>query len=115
MVARMDDPLSTTLFITLIGMTVVFLAMVLIYASMRILTRATSEIEKPPVVDGPETSPPLTPVQDAIADTEQRAAAVAVALARADSTVSEFQLGGNTAWGDFYRQRQLRPGVWERF
>jgi Na+-transporting methylmalonyl-CoA/oxaloacetate decarboxylase gamma subunit len=111
----MNDSLTTTLFVTLIGMVVVFLAMALIYASMRILTLATSDISKSSTIAGTETPQADAQANDKIKTSELRAVAVAVAVARAEAmsgltAISEPQMGGNTAWGEFYRHRQLRPG-----
>lgn len=116
-----NDSLTTSLLVTGIGMAVVFVAMALFYASMHLLTalvrdkperdiqadtgtRIEEETGPPIAASGPDRNAPL------------RAAAIAVALARAET--SEQKTAGDdhgttppvSHWGDYYRQRQLRPG-----
>jgi len=110
----MDNPIVNSLVLTVIGMAVVFVAMSLFYISMRLLTAVTQE--KQPL---PDTQPDLStsPVQPQQQDRsiELRAAAIAVALARAEAAESApagLYAGDHpsTLWGAYYRQRQLRPG-----
>jgi Na+-transporting methylmalonyl-CoA/oxaloacetate decarboxylase gamma subunit len=111
----MNDTLTTALVITGIGMTAVFLAMILIYASMHILTTATRNRHESMDDRGPRVPSNEVHTQNEMANHELQVAAIGVALARSEMTtgmesVSDHQLGGNTAWGEFYRHRQLRPG-----
>lgn len=110
----MENPLVTTLTVTLVGMAVVFAAMGLILGSMALLTRLAQQRPTATSENGNhlESSArlglPPTPHRQA----QLRAAAVAVALARArvggagEDTDVETPL---TPWGDYYRRRQLRP------
>ena len=105
----MDNPFSASLLITVIGMAVVFVAMGLFYASMHLLTALFRD-------RGDEKAEPVTvekenelPMGDPL-----RAAAVAVALARAElptvgDPFAELTISSISSWGDFYRHRQLRP------
>ena len=110
----MDNPIINTLVLTVVGMAVVFVAMSFFYVSMRVLTAATQEKEasqKGPQND--EETPAATSPSDP--RRELQAAAIVVALARADSATplpadlyaDDLQ---TTSWGAYYRQRQLRPG-----
>jgi Na+-transporting methylmalonyl-CoA/oxaloacetate decarboxylase gamma subunit len=109
----MENPLVTTLTVTLIGMGVVFAAMGLILGSMALLTRLarptkmethTSQDQEPS--SGESAARPMA------RRSKLRAAAVAVAMVRArerqesEERDVEPQL---TPWGDYHRQRQLRP------
>ncbi len=100
------ESLSTSLLVTLIGMAAVFLAMALIYASMRVLTTlARDKKEDEPKA---ETEPePSTLTQDR--GRRLHAAAIAVALAQAERYESLGMDTGSAPWGEFYRHRQLRP------
>jgi Na+-transporting methylmalonyl-CoA/oxaloacetate decarboxylase gamma subunit len=108
----MDNPLTVSLLVTLIGMAVVFLAMALIYGSMQLLAAVAKDQKEeqgvlipPAPVDesGGQAVPSLSCL---------RAAAVAVALARArgagiqGATSSESD-SETTPWGEFYRRRHL--------
>jgi Na+-transporting methylmalonyl-CoA/oxaloacetate decarboxylase gamma subunit len=105
----MENPLLTTLIVTLIGMAVVFAAMGMILGSMALLTRLAGD--KP----GPKSAyhdRPALPSESDTAAATQRAAAVAVALARARQSGEQGDLDAeplHTPWGDFYRRRQLDP------
>lgn len=104
----MDKPLLDSLFITIVGMAVVFLAMALIYLSMRLLTAMARDKPRREAV-GQSVSPDP---HDERKESRLRAAAIAVALARARLTTEETVEGAAamTSWGEFYRHRQLRPG-----
>jgi Na+-transporting methylmalonyl-CoA/oxaloacetate decarboxylase gamma subunit len=108
-------PLATSLLVAAIGMVIVFLAMGLIYASMRLLTAVATGKS----CDDSAGAPHLA-LQDRTENTpnSRRAAAIAVALARAElSHRSEVtgltpasSSGRATAWQGYHRGRQLRPG-----
>lgn len=104
------ESLSTSLFVTLIGMAAVFLAMALIYASMRLLTALARDKREDEPQAGTEPEP-TTLAQDR--GRRLNAAAIAVALAQAerDESVSmRTRVATESApWGEFYRHRQLRP------
>lgn len=107
----MDNPLTVSVVVTLIGMAVVFLAMALIYASMQLLTALAKDRGQP-------TSAPPQATTDYREDRRAsdmdrlRIAAITVAVARARSMA---EMGSNsrpagsstTPWGDYYRHRQL--------
>ena len=112
----MENSLTVSLLVTLIGMAVVFLAMALIYASMQLLTAIAKEKTTAKNGGEPESSPPSQLESDRTqGDTGRlQAAAIAVALARAtqeESQTTEIGTahGALTPWGEFHRQRQLRP------
>ncbi len=108
-------PLATSLLVAATGMVIVFLAMGLIYASMRLLTAVATGRSG----NDPACAPPPTP-QDRPEGTADslRAAAIAVALARAELShnwdvtglTTASSSGRTTPWQGFYRRRQLRPG-----
>jgi len=105
----MENPLLTTLIVTLIGMAVVFAAMGLILGSMALLTRLAGD--RPGPQSANHDRPAVPSESDATAAT-QRAAAVAVALARARQSGEQEGFDAeplHTPWGDFYRRRQLHP------
>lgn len=115
-----DNPLATSLLVTGIGMAVVFVAMALFYASMHLLTAL---IRDNPARDVQADTRAVIgkEVNSAIGANEPdlgaplRAAAIAVALARAEiggQQTADSKLGTGlpfSHWGEFYRQRQLRP------
>ncbi len=108
----MDDPLTTSVLVTLIGMAVVFLSMALIYGSMQLLTAMTRDQEN-------EKVGPAAPVPAGTAEGSERsdvdrlkAAAIAIALARTQAMEIHGEGArapsiGATPWGEFYRQRHL--------
>ncbi len=108
----MENPIVTTLVLTLVGMAVVFVTMSLFYGSMRLLTSITGK--RPTEQAGPTMEPDIGRSPDT--SKRLRAAAVAVALARAEMDEAQHGAGQpstpgrETPWGDYYRQRQLRPG-----
>jgi Na+-transporting methylmalonyl-CoA/oxaloacetate decarboxylase gamma subunit len=98
-----ENSLSASLFVTLIGMGVVFLAMSFFYLSMQVLTRwARDRSEAPAAAD----------------DGALQAAAIAVALARSErleaGEIEAEAFESLNPWRDFYRQRQLWSGFRER-
>jgi Na+-transporting methylmalonyl-CoA/oxaloacetate decarboxylase gamma subunit len=110
----MENPLVTTLFVTALGMAVVFAAMGLILGSMVLLTRLAGDRPKPPPEDGndlessPESGRAPAPGRQA----RYQVAAIAVALARARGGRELEEVEAEpliTPWGDYYRRRQLRP------
>ena len=105
----MENPLLTALIVTLVGMAVVFAAMGLILGSMALLTRLAGDKPGPMTPNHDRREPP--PESDA-PPAAYRAAAVAVALARARQSREEGDLDAeplHTPWGDFHRRRQLDP------
>jgi Na+-transporting methylmalonyl-CoA/oxaloacetate decarboxylase gamma subunit len=105
----MDNPLVTTLTVTLVGMAVVFAAMGLLLGSMALLTRLSPETPTTSSRNGNHVEAPGDlPRRQAL----HRAAAVAVALARARQ-VRELEepdiKAPLTPWGEYHHQRQLRP------
>jgi sodium pump decarboxylase gamma subunit len=110
----MENPLVTTLFVTVLGMAVVFAAMGLILGSMVLLTRLVKNRSGPPSKDEskaespPESSRSPVPGRQA----HLRVAAIAVALARARRSRELEEIEAEpfvTPWGDYYRRRQLHP------
>ena len=77
----MDNPLVTVLVISVIGMSLLFLSLVLFYGIISLLTAVTRERSSAPPgsADGAEVR------KDAPAERALRAAAVAIALARAQA------------------------------
>lgn len=108
-------PLVASLLVAAIGMVIVFLAMGLIYASMRLLTAVTTGRSGDDSACAP---PPASQDRTEKTPDSLRAAAIAVALARAElsdnSDVTGLtppsSSGRTTPWQGFYRRRQLRPG-----
>jgi Na+-transporting methylmalonyl-CoA/oxaloacetate decarboxylase gamma subunit len=108
----MDNPLTVSLLVTLIGMAVVFLAMALIYGSMQLLTAVAKDRKE----ERGEPMPPA-PLDDSEGQAvpslgRLQAAAVAVALARArgagiQGSASSKSDSETTPWGEFYRRRHL--------
>ena len=110
----MENPLLTTLIVTLVGMAVVFATMGLILGSMALLTRLTGDRPRPMPANHhhPEAPAKLGAPPPTYRQAQLRAAAAAVALARAqrnreleESDAEPF----HTPWGDFSRWRQLHP------
>jgi Na+-transporting methylmalonyl-CoA/oxaloacetate decarboxylase gamma subunit len=104
----MDDPLTVSLLVTAIGMAVVFLAMALIYGAMQLLTAVARDRRNE---QAEPTSPPPVETSEgswASDDDRLRAAAVAIALARARGVaIQQVPSGETTPWGEFYRRRHL--------
>ena len=109
----MENPLVTTLTVTLVGMAVVFAAMGLILASMALLTRLARD--RAPAPSAGNTPEPAVAGDDRPAAEQRarlRAAAIAVGLARARQGQEAIQVDSEpllTPWGDYYRGRQLHP------
>jgi hypothetical protein len=115
----MENPLTSSLVVTLIGMAVVFFAMSLFYASMHLLTALFKDKRKESRDDwslpaGKDTVGTPGSQADSLGRARLRAAAIAVALSRAEleggqKAAGLTQLAASTPWGKFYRYRQLRP------
>ena len=103
----MDDPIIVSLVVSGIGMLMLFLALTLLYGLMYLMTWMTNE--RPPVTDRIEVTEKVEE-QDARCRM-QRAAVIAVALARAEqdaSPISTTETKETTsAWRAFHHQRQL--------
>jgi Na+-transporting methylmalonyl-CoA/oxaloacetate decarboxylase gamma subunit len=108
----MDNPLTISLLVTLIGMAVVFLAMALIYGSMQLLSAMTRD-QKKEQVEPAAPVPVETPEGSRTSDVDRlKVAAIAVALARTQAMgvqggARSNPRGETTPWGEFYRQRHL--------
>jgi Na+-transporting methylmalonyl-CoA/oxaloacetate decarboxylase gamma subunit len=113
----MENSLTVSLLVTLIGMAVVFLAMALIYASMQLLTAIAKDKTAAKSGSEPEPFAPSEFESDQTREDDRRlqAAAIAVALERAAREESQMMETDTmhealtTPWGKFHRQRQLRP------
>ena len=113
----MDNSLTTSFFVTLVGMGAVFSAMALIYASMQILTALVRDkpVVKATADNEPKHHPlPGQPVRSGTRILGLRAAGIAVALARTEEIEREGlklppRTDESTSWGEYYRHRQLRP------
>ncbi len=107
------DNLTSTLLVTVIGMAVVFVAMSLFFASMHLLTALAKDKPEQPVQPTEDNAPTPPPAASDDSSIRRRAAAVAVALARAQlerrPPAADAGSPEATPWGDYYRQRQLRP------
>lgn len=111
------SPLGTALWITLIGMGLVFIAILLLWALMEILMRFTARFAADEVEEGEEgdaivvSEPASPPVLATGLETKQRAAAAAVAVAMAmrRPTVQPVVLTGHNggAWQAITRSSQL--------
>lgn len=108
----MENALVTALVISAIGMTLLFLSLILFYGIISLLTRVTREKPSPSgKVDGTEAQ------RDAPADRMQQAAAIAVALARAGTEGTTGRAGvlvpqasGDrevTSWWSLHHQHRL--------
>jgi Na+-transporting methylmalonyl-CoA/oxaloacetate decarboxylase gamma subunit len=102
----MDNPLIIALVVSGIGMLMLFLALTLLYGLMYLMTalikdQPTDQLTDQPV---PETDLPRF-------DQMQRAAVIAVALARAEQDTSSIRTTETkettSAWHTFHHQRQL--------
>jgi Na+-transporting methylmalonyl-CoA/oxaloacetate decarboxylase gamma subunit len=108
----MENPLVTTLYVTVLGMAVVFAAMGLILGSMVLLTRLAKDRPGPPSGDETELESPAESERPAAPgrQAQLRAVAIAVALARARRSQEPEEIDAEalvTPWGDYYRRRQL--------
>ncbi len=81
----MPDNLSIALYLLVIGMSITFGALFLLWGLMALLTALTagSAGESPAAVEGPESAAPLPPAQPDRSAQRRRAAAAAVAVALA--------------------------------
>ena len=103
----MNELFLETLLISAVGMTLLFLALLLLTGLMFLLTAVTRErAEKPAATPSPESGPDVL---------QARAAVIAVALARAEQ---ESSLAAPTAteestsaWRALHQQRQLNPSM----
>lgn len=104
----MEDSLTTSLLITAIGMTLLFLSLVLFYGILSLLTAITRE--KPPTAS-PEGSKERTPQNRAL-----QAAALAIILARLETAQGNgIQVGTATPssedeptpWWSLHHQQRL--------
>ncbi len=110
----MENPVTVSLVITLIGMAVVFVAMALIYGSMQLLTAVAKDKVKQDRPPASQLDEPAEARQPDDAD-RLRAAAIAVAVARARRTrntgsATSSPVPSTTPWGEYYRHRQLAAG-----
>jgi Na+-transporting methylmalonyl-CoA/oxaloacetate decarboxylase gamma subunit len=108
-----DDSLVTALVISAIGMTLLFLSLILFYGIISLLTAATREKPSTPPgrTDGAEEQ------RDALADRALQAAAIAVALARAEAEGEAGKASGSvslapgnrdvTPWWSLHHQHRL--------
>lgn len=109
----MDNPLVIVLIISAIGMSLLFLSLILFYGIISLLTAATRERHPTPLAGkgGAEAR------REAPADRAFRAAAVAIALARAEAegqatraSGPAFQASGDrdlTPWWSLHHQHRL--------
>ncbi|MCX8024892.1 MAG: OadG family transporter subunit, partial [Thermanaerothrix sp.] len=80
----METPLSQGLLITLVGMGLVFLALILLWLLMDVMVRLFMAKHHPPASETSETIPSESPspsAENEIQDRRRRAAAAAVAIA----------------------------------
>ncbi len=100
----MQDPLSTALVVTGVGMLALFVALALLYGLMYLMT---TFIKDPPVATVEPDEKETPPAQD----DALRAALIAVALARAeqelDATSAPPLDESPSAWRALHHQRQL--------
>lgn len=105
--------MSSSLIVTLIGMAVVFVAMSLFYLSMHVLTAVTREkTEHAEDLQQEQADGMASGVSASTRPAALRAAAVAVALARAEQeslagSTEAYGFVTSSPWRDYYRQRQL--------
>jgi hypothetical protein len=108
----MEEPLLVALVISAIGMTLLFLSLVLFYGLLSLLTSVTRERATA------GASPEAEPVGEA--ETMLRAAAIAVAMARAEAepgpgpaalpaTEESAGRGQVSPWWAFHHERQMMP------
>lgn len=108
----MEEPLAVALVISAIGMTLLFLSLVLFYGLLSLLTSITQERATA------GASPEAEPVGES--ETVLRAAAIAVAMARAEAearpspagsagTAEIAGLGQMSPWWALHHQRQVVP------
>lgn len=107
----MLTPLSTSLWITLIGMGLVFVAILLLWALMELLMRFSARFQRKeeeifPSEDAIKAALDPTPVHDLAGERKRRAAAAAVAVALALQS-SEPASTLSSAWQSLNRARQL--------
>ena len=109
----MEEPLVTALFITVVGMTLLFLSLVLFYGLLTLMTAVLkdrkSEQEGEIAYEGRKEVP-----RDGREGAVLKAAALAVALARAemekegDQAVDEHSAAGtDSSWWTLHHQRRL--------
>jgi Na+-transporting methylmalonyl-CoA/oxaloacetate decarboxylase gamma subunit len=117
----MDTPLVISLIVSGIGMLLLFLALAFLCGLMYLMTAfikdrpkseeedATSKEAEERGLRRPEVSP--EPVEGLVEGIQRRAAVIAVALARAEQTLSATAVPpveeAATAWQTLHRQRQL--------
>jgi Na+-transporting methylmalonyl-CoA/oxaloacetate decarboxylase gamma subunit len=124
----LDSSLGIALIITAIGMTLLFLSLVLFYGMLSLLTAVIKDKPTPPAQrvverDDGDTKEDRSRREESVL----RAAAVAIALARAEmEQVSKFSAGIATGeastrqpaslWWSLHHQRQLtpHPNAWRR-
>ena len=109
----MDDSLVTALIISAIGMTLLFLSLILFYGIISLLTAVTRDRSAP----SPGRTDSAEEQGDAPADRPLRAAAIAIALARAEAegeagkaSVSLSLASGDrdvTPWWSLHHQHRL--------
>jgi hypothetical protein len=108
----MEEPLPTALVISAIGMTLLFLSLVLFYGMLSLLTSVTQE--RAPAGASAEAGPEGEP------EPMLRAAAIAVAMARAEAEarpspvdspapVEVADRGQISPWWALHHQRQVTP------
>jgi Na+-transporting methylmalonyl-CoA/oxaloacetate decarboxylase gamma subunit len=105
----MDDPLTISLFVTGVGMLMLFVALGFLYGLMYLLTEYVTDRPKPPAKEQPAAG------DRSISERGRwTAAVIAVALARAEqaqsssSTAEPSGVGGSASlWWMAHHQRQL--------
>lgn len=101
----MEDPFSTSLVVTAIGMVLLFAALALLCGLMYLMTAFIKDRPPAPAPGAPEEKEGQPAQEDRL-----RAAMIAVALARAEAeliTVGAPEPESVTAWRRLHHQRQL--------
>ena len=102
----MDNPIMISLVVSGIGMLMLFLALTLLYGLMYLMTALIKDQPADPLTDPPAPEAGLSHL-----DQSQRAAVIAVALARAEQDTSAIRTTETkeitSAWRALHHQRQL--------